>query len=98
MSSRNVYLTPAQRAAAPLLHRSLLQAAAAAAAGERSVSAIEAIVTDAVAAEPEAELDYAALVDAATLEPATSVGGAQRLLTVARFGTTRLLDNIAVGP
>jgi pantoate--beta-alanine ligase len=96
MSSRNVYLTPAQRAAAPVLHRSLLAAVDTARAGERSVGAIEAIVADAVAAEPEAELDYAALVDAETLEPAATVGGAQRLLAVARFGTTRLLDNIAI--
>jgi pantoate--beta-alanine ligase len=96
MSSRNVYLTDAQRAAAPVLHRSLLAAVDAVAAGERSVAAVEAIVADAVAAAPEAELDYAALVDADTLEPAASVGGRQRLLTVARFGATRLLDNIAI--
>ncbi|MCU1372498.1 MAG: pantoate--beta-alanine ligase [Ilumatobacteraceae bacterium] len=97
MSSRNVYLTEAQRSAAPILHRSLRAAAAAAAAGERSVAAVEAVVADAIAAEPEADLDYAALVDAATLEPATAVGGGQRFLVAARFGATRLLDNIAVG-
>lgn len=96
MSSRNVYLSDAQRAAAPVLHRSLLAAVDAVAGGERSVAAVEAIVADAIAAEPEAELDYAALVDASTLEPATAVIGHQRLLTVARFGTTRLLDNIAI--
>jgi pantoate--beta-alanine ligase len=97
MSSRNVYLTDAQRAAAPVLHRSLTAAAATAASGSATVAQVEAVVADAVAAEPEAELDYAALVDAATLEPATSVGGSQRLLAVARFGPTRLLDNIAIG-
>ncbi len=96
MSSRNVYLSPAQRAAAPVLHRSLVAAVDAAARGERSVAAVEAVVAGAVAAEPEAVLDYAALVDAATLEPATEVSGHQRLLVAARFGTTRLLDNIAV--
>jgi pantoate--beta-alanine ligase len=98
MSSRNVYLTDAQRAAAPVLHRSMLDAAARAADGERDARAVEAVVADAVAAEPEAELDYAALVDAATLEPAEAVGGRQRLLVAARFGSTRLLDNLAVGP
>jgi pantoate--beta-alanine ligase len=96
MSSRNVYLSDAQRAAAPVLHRSMLAAAELAAAGERSVAEVEAVVADAVAAEPEAELDYAALVDAATLEPASVVGGEQRLLVAARFGRTRLLDNLAV--
>jgi pantoate--beta-alanine ligase len=96
MSSRNVYLSEEQRAAASILHRSIVAAADAVLAGERSVATIEAIVADAVAAEPEAELDYAALVDAVTLEPVTEVGGGQRLLVAARFGTTRLLDNAAV--
>ena len=96
MSSRNVYLSPPQRRAAPVLHRSLQASVAAVAAGERSVAAVEAIVADAVAADPEAQLDYAALVDAATLEPASGVAGVQRLLAVARFGPTRLLDNIAI--
>ena len=96
MSSRNVYLTDAQRAAAPVLRRSLGAAVDVVAAGERTVAAVEAVVADAIAAEPEAELDYAALVDAATLEPATAVAGDQRLLVVARYGTTRLLDNIAI--
>ena len=96
LSSRNVYLTPAQRAAAPILHRSLRAAAAAAAEGEQDPAVIRALVADAVAAEPEAELDYVDLVDAATLDPARSVGGAQRLLVAARFGVTRLLDNVDV--
>jgi len=96
MSSRNVYLSPEQRAAAPVLHRSLLAAAALAEAGERSAGVVEAVVADAVAAEPEAELDYASLVDASTLAPAVTVGGHQRLLVAARFGRTRLLDNLAV--
>lgn len=96
MSSRNVYLSAEQRAAAPVLHRSMLAAAELAAAGERSVAAVEAVVADAVAAEPEAELDYASLVDAAALAPASAVGGEQRLLVAARFGRTRLLDNLAV--
>jgi pantoate--beta-alanine ligase len=96
LSSRNVYLTPAQRAAAPALHRGLLAAAAAAAAGERSADAVCAVLAEEVGAEPEAMLDYAALVDARTLEPAASVGGHQRLLVAAAFGPTRLLDNLAL--
>ncbi len=96
LSSRNVYLSEAQRAAAPVLHRALVAASAAAEAGERDPRAVEGIVAAAVAAEPEAVLDYAALVDAATLEPAEAVGGEQRLVVAARFGATRLLDNIGV--
>jgi pantoate--beta-alanine ligase len=96
LSSRNVYLDADQRAAAPVLFRSLTEAAAAAQAGERNPRAVEAIVADAVDACPQAELDYVALVDADTLEPAPVVGGEQRLLVAARFGSTRLLDNVAV--
>jgi pantoate--beta-alanine ligase len=96
LSSRNVYLTPAQRAAAPVLHRALRAAAAVAEDGERDPAVVVRALADPVGAEPEAALGYAALVDAATLEPADHVGGAQRLLVAARFGTTRLLDNLAV--
>jgi len=97
LSSRNVYLSAKQRAAAPVLHRSLVAAAALAAAGETDVDVVRRTLADGVAAEPEAGLDYAEVVDAATLEPATEVGGrAQRLLVAARFGATRLLDNLAL--
>ncbi len=96
LSSRNVYLSPPQRAAAPALHRGLLVAASAAAAGERSVDVVCTLLADQVRGQPEAKLDYAALVDARTLEPATSVGGHQRLLVAAAFGPTRLLDNLAL--
>lgn len=96
LSSRNVYLSPAQRAAAPVLQQALREAATLAEDGERDVARVEAAVAERVRAEPEAELDYAALVDAATLEPASTVGGEQRLLVAAAFGATRLLDNVAV--
>ena len=52
-----------------------------------------------IAAEPLAELDYAVAVDPATLvAPERLEAGTEvRLLAVARFGTTRLLDNLGVG-
>ncbi len=96
LSSRNVYLTAAQRAAAPALHAGMMAAACAVEGGERRVDVVRQIVADAVRAEPEAVLDYAELVDAATLEPAERVGGDQRLLVAAAFGATRLLDNLPV--
>jgi pantothenate synthetase len=56
------------------------------------------LVGEIIAAEPEAELDYVALVDPATLEPPAAAlePGTYRLLTAARFGLPRLLDNIAL--
>jgi pantothenate synthetase len=50
-----------------------------------------------VAEVPEAVLDYAVVVDARTLEPAVSADGELRLLVAARFGATRLLDNVGFG-
>lgn len=97
LSSRNVYLSPAQRAAAPALYRGLLAAADLAATGERSVDAVLAPLRNAIGTEPEAVLDYAAVVQADTLEPATTVGGDQRVLVAVAFGATRLLDNLGLG-
>lgn len=99
MSSRNVYLDEAQRAAAPVLYEALQSAAVAAASGA-DVDEVRQVMVDRVASEPRAELDYAELVDASTLEPASAVAAdgepVQRLLIAARFGRTRLLDNLAV--
>jgi len=103
MSSRNVYLDDAQRAAAPVLHHALLAARDLAVGGDPdrpgepvSADRVRAHLAEPIEAEPLARLDYAELVDADTLEPATAVGGRQRLLVAARFGRTRLLDNVAV--
>ncbi|MGI8757227.1 MAG: pantoate--beta-alanine ligase [Acidimicrobiales bacterium] len=97
LSSRNVYLTAAQRAAAPALHRGLQAARRAVEeGGERNADVVRAVLADAVAGEPEAVLDYAELVDAETLEPTQHVRGDQRLLVAAAFGVTRLLDNMAI--
>jgi len=98
LSSRNAYLTRDQREAAPVLQRALKAGAASVRAGERDPSAGCTLIGEIIAAEPEAELDYVALVDPATLEPPAGdlEPGAYRLLTAARFGIPRLLDNIAL--
>jgi pantoate--beta-alanine ligase len=95
MSSRNVYLSPAQRAAAPALHRALLAAVALVESGERDADTVRRCLAAAINAEPEAALDYAEIVDAASLEPAQTVASGQQMLVAAAFGSTRLLDNIA---
>lgn len=95
-SSRNVYLDPEERAAAPVLHRALREGAALIGAGERSAAAVEARMADVVAAEPRAELDYAAVVAADTLAPVDPLSGEVRLLIAARVGRPRLLDNLGV--
>jgi pantoate--beta-alanine ligase len=96
MSSRNVYLSPDERAAAPVIHRALQAGAASILAGERDPATVRALVADIISAEPLAELDYAEVVDPETMATPDRLAGELRLLAAARFGTPRLLDNLAV--
>ncbi len=97
MSSRNVYLDPAQRQAATVLSRALrrLEAHLAAPGDEaRQATAIEAFIARLIAAEPLARLDYVAVVDARTFEPLSQAEGEVVIALAVRFGPTRLLDNL----
>jgi pantoate--beta-alanine ligase len=92
-SSRNVYLTAGERAAAPVLHRALLAGRDAIAAGARDAAAVRQVMVDTVATEPLVELDYAEVVDARTLHAVDPLAGELRLLIAARLGRARLIDN-----
>jgi pantoate--beta-alanine ligase len=94
MSSRNAYLTPAERDAAPVVHDALRAGVLAIEAGARDASAVVALVEGAIAAEPLAVVDYVAVVDADTLRPRDALAGEVRLLAAARFGRARLIDNV----
>ena len=98
LSSRNVFLSAEDRAAAIVLSRSLDRAVDAVIAGECDGRSVASRLVDWVGEEPRAQLEYAAVVDAATLEPVDELrsGMAIRLVMTARFGTTRLLDNMGV--
>ncbi len=96
LSSRNAYLTPEERSAAPVLLRSLRAGASAIAAGERSPVAVTELVGSIVEAEPLAALDAVDVVDAATLRTPTALGGDLRILVAARFGRARLIDNVGI--
>jgi pantoate--beta-alanine ligase len=98
MSSRNAYLTPEERAAAPVVHQALLAGRSAIEAGERDPDAVVQAMAAVIAAEPLAELDYVAVVDAATFEVPRPLAGTLRLLAAARFGKARLIDNLGLVP
>ena len=96
LSSRNAYLRPDERAAAPVLHRALEAGAAAVRSGVRDPGAVRAVMVETVAAEPLVALEYAEVVEAATLRVPSVLAGPLRLLIAARLGTTRLIDNLGV--
>jgi pantoate--beta-alanine ligase len=93
LSSRNVHLTPEQRAAAPVLHRALLAARTAWEGGERSAEALRMRMLEAIATEPLAQVEYVSVADGATLAELETVAGAALLSLAVRFGATRLIDN-----
>jgi pantoate--beta-alanine ligase len=94
MSSRNAYLDPAARTAATVLWRALSAARAAVDSGERDGAVLEETMRRVVGEEPLASLDYARVVDPASLDTAASVDGGARGLLAVRFGETRLIDNL----
>src|SRR5205814_2290175 len=99
LSSRNAYLSPAERQRALAVYRSLQCAQAALAAGERASPALEAIMHEELTRDPGvSQVDYAAVVDAATLEPRASVDREARALVAARVGAVRLIDNAPLVP
>ena len=91
-SSRNTYLSPAEREAALVLSRSLSELKARAAKGPLGAKAALAKVARKIA-EAGLKVDYVECVDAETLEPAKSVAPGTCVLVAAYDGKTRLIDN-----
>ena len=96
-SSRNVRLTPEDRAVATVLSKALDAGQRLAACGETDASAIVRATTEIITAEPRASLEYVELVDAATLRDVDRIDGRVALLTAAWFGDVRLIDNHVFG-
>ena len=95
MSSRNVYLSAEERAAAPALYRAMRESAVRLKQGS-DMSAAMAAGTEIITVAGFA-LDYFELRNAATLQPVTSTrDGPLRILVAAKLGATRLIDNMAV--
>lgn len=97
LSSRNLYLSAAERAVAPTLYRVLGETAARLEAGEAAAPAL----TDAAAALTRAgfaKIDYVEACDAQTLVPLEQADRPGRLLAAAWLGKTRLIDNVALAP
>ncbi len=101
MSSRNMYLAPAERAAAPCLYRGLCAARDLFAAGERATGALTGACRRTIEAEPLARTDYVTAADADTLREFRDeerVVGRAVLAVAVRMGKARLIDNELLEP
>ncbi|WP_316359493.1 pantoate--beta-alanine ligase [Devosia sp.] len=97
LSSRNVYLSPEDRAAAPLIHTSLQAVKAAFDAGQHDAGALAAIGRAVLGQDPRFTVQYWDVRDPKSLAVIDNVGRGGALLAVAAYlGTTRLIDNIVV--
>jgi len=93
LSSRNVYLSARERAAAPCLFHALNAAQSLVAGGERDGARVIAAARSVIEAEPLAEIEYVRLCDPETLEEIGRVDGEALLALAVRIGPARLIDN-----
>lgn len=95
MSSRNVYLTPEERAKAPAIRQGLLLVQERARAGERDAEALALVFQQHLAATlPAARADYVSFVDPESLAPVTQINAATLFAVAVFIGKVRLIDNI----
>lgn len=97
MSSRNVYLNPAERQAATVLHRALQVAAEAFESGEKEASELRRIMAETVKREALASLQYVSCAAPDTLQELQGPVERALLSMAVYFGKTRLIDNMLVG-
>jgi pantoate--beta-alanine ligase len=93
MSSRNAYLSPEERQAALSLNRSLRRAEEMVRQGERNVRVVGEAVQAIIASELLAQIDYAEVVDAETLQPVERIERKTLVALAVKIGRARLIDN-----
>jgi pantoate--beta-alanine ligase len=96
LSSRNAYLSPAERERALALSRALRAAEAAVESGTRDAAAVVSAARDELA-RAGLEPDYLQLRSAKDLSPVERVNGSTLLAVAARVGRARLIDNAILG-
>jgi pantoate--beta-alanine ligase len=94
LSSRNVYLEPADRRDALALSRGLRRASVAWAAGERRGPALETCIERELGGTRAVRVDYIAAIDPEHLERVAEAPAGTILAVAARVGRTRLIDNL----
>lgn len=92
-SSRNTYLTEAERQAALVLSRAVAAGQHAVEAGERDAHALKRLMLDILESEPLARVDYLEVVDGLTMQPIERIGSTALVALAVYIGSTRLIDN-----
>ena len=97
-SSRNDYLDPNERKQATVLYEAVTAAEEAIERGEQEAQSVVRAMENALAAAPDADVQYAEVVDAHTLQPVEHLAPGQEILAAVAvfFGDTRLIDNTFV--
>jgi pantoate--beta-alanine ligase len=98
LSSRNAYLEPEEREAAPALFRALTSAQRMIEEGEKDASVVKEASIWILDAEPKIRAEYFEIVDPVELQPVTEISGPVRIAAAIWIGKTRLIDNVAARP
>lgn len=97
LSSRNIYLSPDEKARATALSRGLFKARGAWEKGERAAASLTGIVRAEIEASSPTRIDYVEAMPQATLAPAETLSGPSVLAVAVFYGKTRLIDNVLLG-
>lgn len=95
-SSRNTYLSEAERKAAVILHKGLEEGEKMLRHGEKDTKKIVGRIREVIEREPLAKIDYVEMVDWDTLKPVETVEGEVLTAAAVYIGKTRLIDNVIV--
>lgn len=98
MSSRNRYLSPEQRERSTVIYHTLREVAERVSYGECDTSRLQKIMSSMLDETPGCERDYALIVDPLSFQPMKKIQGEALAVIAARFGATRLIDNMLVRP
>ncbi len=98
MSSRNIYLSKDERSQASVLYEALLEAKAAASAGQTSAAGIRRQIKRKIASQYLADLEYVGIVSPDTLEPVSEIKAEVLAAVAAKFGRARLIDSMTLSP
>jgi pantoate--beta-alanine ligase len=97
LSSRNAYLNPEERKAAPILQESLNLAREMWTRGVRDAGAFRSRLREIIESEELARIDYVSIADPVTLQELERIHGPALVSMAVRFGRTRLIDNLTLG-